>query len=155
MKIDLKDYKANTLLNTKVINIIQKAWDSLGTFDQYPLYHSFGDIKEIKQFSFLVAMPTPFVPNLNKFLGYIVQNRLNQGIHNTNKILIRTFDGDLAPWENQSFLILPEKDSLILKELMKEQLDEEIAYCKDGGEYTLSGGFPASGYIVQKKQGDT
>ena len=147
MKIDLKNYPANTLENKALIECIQRAWDTLGEINQYPVY-GFSKRDNINPLDIVVVMPTPFQYDLDVFIGYVVQIRKNAGSFGSDKILFRTSNGNLMTWENQSFLILPPSEVLLIKDIFQELINDEKEYIKEDGTYTIEGKDPKKGFIV-------
>lgn len=147
MKINLKNYPANTLENKTLIECIQRAWDTLGEFNQYPVY-GFSNRDNINPLDLVVVMPTPFQSDLDVFIGYVVQIRKNTGAFGSDKILFRTSNGNLMTWENQSFLILPPSEVLLIKDIFQELIDDEKEYIEEDGTYTIAGNDPKKGFII-------
>lgn len=148
MNIDFKLYTNNTL-NQKIIQeVINNAYNTLGTIDQFKLMGLNNDKPE--RFSFVIALPLPFMSiNWNDFIGFLVQIREKQAPFGTDCVLIRTPNGKLQNWGNQSFLILPNDEVLKILPFFQKLLKEDKEYIADGGMYTINGLKPHNAYIVK------
>ena len=152
IKINDKTYPLNSIKNSFVNQCIEQAWNSLGTINQYKMLTPFTN-NLIKRFSFVVAMPIPLLKDLNPVIGYLVQIRKKSGIFNSDMILIRTINGELIPWENQSFLIIPQQKQTLLESIFKDYINEDTEFIKNNGKYTIEDGkYPYNEYIVNNKK---
>lgn len=152
MKIDFNEYKQNTLKEKVIQDVINKAYENLGQTNQYKMMMGFQTGKpHTERFSFVVALPLPFKNvDWNDYLGYLVQIRVKDSVGGSDSILIRTPNGNLQNWGNQSFLILPQSEVDKILPFFNEELKDDKEYIDNGGTYTVDGGNPHNEYIFNK-----
>lgn len=151
MNINFNNYRNNTLVEKQIQDVINEAYNKLGTIDQYKMMMGFGDGRQRPdRFSFVIALPLPFMSiDWNDYIGYLVQIREQSAAFNTDSVLIRTPNGKLQNWGNQSFLILPEQEALKIRHLFNKLIKEDKEYIAEGGMYTVNGSKPHNAYIVK------
>lgn len=150
MNINFKDYINNTLVEKQIQDVINEAYNKLGTVDQYKIMGFSDGRQRPDRFSFVIALPLPFMNiDWNDYIGYLVQIREQSSVFNTDSVLIRTPNGKLQNWGNQSFLILPDQESSKIKHFFNKLIKEDKEYIAEGGMYTINGLKPHNAYIVK------
>lgn len=86
-------------------------------------------------------------------IGKMVQVRLEAGDFGSDCVLFRSADGVLRRHENQAFFRIPKEYYPEIKEFFKEVLADNDPDRTDI-EYTLSGEFPETGFIIPSKVKD-
>ena len=86
-------------------------------------------------------------------LGKLVQIRLEDGDWGSDCVLVRQADCILRPHVNQSFFRIPKKYYPEIEEFFKDVLVGDF-HDRIDIEYTLSGEFPETGFIIPSKVKD-